>query len=268
MESFLPQIVAIGIYNAEMAVKNRTVTHNRKTTMFEIELPTEAGGVSYVDAEEMPISPDTVICARPGQMRHTRLPFRCYYIHLILKEGALYDALIHTPTFVKVRNAEKYKEIFEKLCQYHDSRIPDDTLMIYSLLFELVYMLSADSQRQLHRCGAEKGHFETVEKTIRYINSHLTSDLSLAAVAAYAGWSPIYFHTCFKSATGKTLHEYVEEQRIRKASTLLVTTDWTLTEISYECGFSSQSYFSYAFKRKMHMTPREYAREVYKKYDS
>ena len=92
--------------------------------------------------------------------------------------------------------------------------------------------------------------------------------MSLNAVASYASLSSIHFHNCFKAATGKTLHEYVEEQRIKKAAGLLVSTDLTLTEISYECGFSSQSYFSYAFKRKMKMTPREYAKEVYKRYDS
>jgi hypothetical protein len=46
----LPKIVAIGIYNSDLAVKNIKVTKNRKTTMFEIELPIENGGVSYVEA--------------------------------------------------------------------------------------------------------------------------------------------------------------------------------------------------------------------------
>ena len=63
-----------------------------------------------------------------------------------------------------------------------------------------------------------------------------------------------------------TIHEYVEEQRIKKAANMLITTDYTLAEIAYECGFSSQSYFSYAFKRKMNKTPREYAKEVFERY--
>ena len=64
-----------------------------------------------------------------------------------------------------------------------------------------------------------------------------------------------------------TLREYVEDRRIRKAVNLLVETDLTLSEIAYECGFSSQSYFSYAFKKKMNLTPREYAKEIYNRYD-
>ena len=52
----------------------------------------------------------------------------------------------------------------------------------------------------------------------------------------------------------------------RLAANLLITTDYTLTQIAYECGFSSQSYFSYAFKRKMKSTPREYARRMLERY--
>lgn len=65
----------------------------------------------------------------------------------------------------------------------------------------------------------------------------------------------------------KTLREYVEEQRIRRAVNLLVGTDLTLSEIAYECGFSSQSYFSYVFKERMKTTPRAYARDYYRKFD-
>ena len=72
---------------------------------------------------------------------------------------------------------------------------------------------------------------------------------------------------CFRSATGRTLRDYVEEVRIKRAVALLVSTDYTLTKIAFECGFSSQSYFSYAFRRRMGRTPREYARELQSRYE-
>ena len=84
MEIILPQMIAAGIYNAQLANKNRTVSANRRTTMFEIELPIEAGGISYVDDSLHRIQTDTLICAKPNQIRHTRLPFKCYYIHFRL----------------------------------------------------------------------------------------------------------------------------------------------------------------------------------------
>ena len=75
------------------------------------------------------------------------------------------------------------------------------------------------------------------------------------------------FHNSFKKAVGPTLREYVEEQRIKKAITLLTATHLTLTQIAFECGFSSQSYFSFVFKRRTGKTPRQYANEINKLYE-
>ena len=268
MDIILPEIVAAGIYNSRIAVKDKAITKNRKTTMFEIEIPIEKGGISYINSEERHIAPDIVICAKPGQIRHTRLPFKCYYIHMILNTGTLYDILTNIPVFIETKRPEEYRKIFEGLCRHSDSPLEIDRIKALSLILELVYLLDKDSKKQLYRDKLKSGNYEIIENVIKYIKENLASDLSLNAVASYASLSPIHFHNCFKAATGKTLHEYVEEQRIKKSAGLLVSTDLTLTEISYECGFSSQSYFSYAFKRKMKMTPREYAKEIYKRYDA
>ena len=40
----LPDIVAIGIYNSQKSMRNTEISRNRKTTMFEIELPVVSGG--------------------------------------------------------------------------------------------------------------------------------------------------------------------------------------------------------------------------------
>ena len=236
--------------------------------MFEIELPIESGGVSFIDSDQSQITPSTLVCAKPGQTRHTKLPFKCYYIHMILKEGALYELLMSVPSYLSVADADKYRDIFERMCKYYDSAVESDRIMLHGLILELLHLIQKDSKKQLRRETISGSSFETIEKVISYIKQNLTADLSLEAVSAYANLSPIHFHNCFKSATGKTLHAYVEEQRIKKAATLLITTDWTLTRISGECGFSSQSYFSYAFKRKMNVTPREYSKQIYNRYDS
>ena len=41
----------------------------------------------------------------------------------------------------------------------------------------------------------------------------------------------------------------------------------SFSEIAYECGFSSQAYFSYAFKKKMKAPPREYAKRLLERYE-
>ena len=263
----LPQIVAIGIYNAQITIKNRTISKNRKTTMFELELPIGNGGVSYIDDESQPINENIVICAKPGQIRHTRLPFKCYYIHMIVNEGDLGDILTALPNYIEFSDTDQIKEIFISLCEHHNTGISNDDILLQSLILKLIYILSENSASIIKSTPKSNNH-KTIERTLEYINNNLSADLTLEMLASAANFNAIYFHKLFKASTGKTLHEYVEDQRIKKSINLLISTNMTLAEIAYECGFSSQSYFSYAFKKKIGSAPREYAKKIQLKYEN
>ena len=233
--------------------------------MFEIELPLGNGGISYIDKKSSPISKNMIICAHPGQLRHTKTPFKCYFIHMIIKEGELYDRMMEIPSFIRITDRKIYEDIFERINAYYDSALEQDMLLLQSKILELIYMLCNHASEQNVKISSNNK--EMIEKVIELIKSDLSRDFTLSEVAKYTSFSPIHFHNCFKRSTGKTLREFVEEQRIRKAANLLVSTDLTLSDIALECGFSSQSYFSYVFKRKMKMTPREYEKQVNRRYE-
>jgi len=262
----LPEIVAVGIYNSHIAAKNLKISKKRRTSMFEIELPIEDGGISYIDSNSKQINPNMIICAKPGQVRHTKFPFKCYYVHMIIHSGVLYDMLINTPDFFETEKSNIYKDIFVKLIKHYSTLADSEEIILQSLLLELIYTIKKDSTLK-NKNGNFTNNYSKVEKSLSYIKEHLTEDLSLDKVAKSVSFSPIHFHNTFKTAVGKTLRDYIEEQRIKKATNLLLTTNYSLTQIAYECGFSSQSYFSYVFKRRIKKTPREYAKEIYSNYE-
>ena len=262
----LPQVVAIGIYNAQAVYKNKTITVNRKTSMFEIELPIGNGGVSYIDDTSHLISENVIICAKPGQTRHTKLPFRCYYLHLIINEGQLFDMLSCMPNYVEIENTSHIKDIFNSLCNYFNMQNSENDVLIQSLILKLLHSLFKYSSTTKTQNRA-KNNRKVIEKTIEYISENLTVDLSLEKLSNLFGYTSIYFHKLFKASTGKTLHDFVEDQRIRKAIDLMLSTDKALTQIAYDCGFSSQAYFSYAFKKKKGQTPREYIKQILLDYE-
>ena len=119
----LPEIVTAGIYNSQLAAKNTKISKNRKTSMFEIELPIEEGGISYIDSNSKKITTNMIICAKPGQIRHTKFPFKCYYVHIIIHSGALYDILMNVPDFFETGKSETYKKIFTKLIICCETRL-------------------------------------------------------------------------------------------------------------------------------------------------
>lgn len=261
----LPEIVALGVYNAALHQRGREETAPRRTTMFELELPVGAGGTSYMDDESARVREDMVICAKPGQLRHTRLPFKCYFVHMIVKDEALSSLLMKLPNYMTLKDRAPVAGLFEAICAAHNTGIQRDALLLHSRLLELIYLLS-EHQRETS-AGIGRSNKEMIERVIDHINADLTADLSLGRVAAYASFSPVHFHNCFQRSTGKTLREFVEEARLQRAMALLLESDMTLSEIAYAAGFSSQAYFSAVFKKRVGMPPRAYVREMQKRYE-
>ena len=97
-----------------------------------------------------------------------------------------------------------------------------------------------------------------VLEAARYINSHYTEKITTADVAAAAGFSPNYMSHKFREAAGVGVHEYLTFIRLQHAALELVSTEDSITEIAFRCGFSDSNYFKDAFKRKYGLTPRSY----------
>ena len=229
-----------------------------------------AGYMEYIDGEPIPKKSDIMICAKPGSLRRRILPYKCYYMHILVDRGEIYDELMRVPNYFEAGKTDKYRELFSKICMHYDSARGADSILLQSLILELIYHIVKGSQQaakiEADRDGQSATDFsEKIDATIRYIKEKLSERLDLETLAAYAGYNPTYFHKIFKRATGTTLGEYVKSERIKKAADLIVTTEYTLTQIAYECGFSSQSYFSSAFKERMGATPREYERAFFDK---
>lgn len=91
-----------------------------------------------------------------------------------------------------------------------------------------------------------------------YIRSNLTSKLSIEKVARYVGYSDYYLSKKFAAETGMIFADYVNQERIRYAQTLLRTGSLPVQAISDMLQYSSTSYFGRVFKKATGMTPKEY----------
>jgi transcriptional regulator GlxA family with amidase domain len=105
--------------------------------------------------------------------------------------------------------------------------------------------LSADDQGRMGR-------------VFEHIHQHLTEDISRDSVAARASLSPGAFSRFFKTRTGKTLPQYVNELRVGRACSRLAETDDKVADIALDCGFQNLANFNRQFHRLMEASPREY----------
>ena len=62
----------------------------------------------------------------------------------------------------------------------------------------------------------------------------------------------------FKSETGMSVYQYIQQQRIEKFAALLITTDLPLTEAAAGAGFSDYKNVSRIFVKMKEMTPLQY----------
>ena len=90
---------------------------------------------------------------------------------------------------------------------------------------------------------------------LNFIDSNITSDITLNEIAARAMMTPTYFSSVFKKMNGISPWEYITIKRVEKAVELLKTTELTKLDIAMRCGFTSSSNFYKAFTKITGKTP-------------
>ncbi|WP_026895273.1 AraC family transcriptional regulator [Clostridiisalibacter paucivorans] len=97
-----------------------------------------------------------------------------------------------------------------------------------------------------------------INKALIYINNNLDGDLTLQKVADGIHVSKNYLSFLFSDHVGYSFSEYINIVKIDRAKELLKNTSLSLLDIALECGFNSQSYFCYVFKKLEKMSPKQY----------
>ena len=91
---------------------------------------------------------------------------------------------------------------------------------------------------------------------------NLDTELSLQVLAKESGYSRVHFVRMFRAATGYTPHNYLLKMRVDRVRELLANHALSLTDIAFECGFSSHSHLSRVFRQVLGATPSEYRRSL------
>ena len=95
-------------------------------------------------------------------------------------------------------------------------------------------------------------------RVLDYIESNLSSELTLSELAGTVELSLHHFARMFKRTIGVTPYRYVLERRVERAKAMLRAAKTSLVDISLSVGFYSQSHFTSAFHRMVGATPTEF----------
>lgn len=255
----LPRIIGEGIYDSSTIPRYRHggTTPERIVETFELEVPTEKGGVLFLGDKSCAVSPNIALAVKPGQKRHTQLPYRCRFIHLTC-EGELYNRLMTLPDIIHLTNIKETNRLLDEFILNRVSSPEQNCLLAYSRLLEFIWRLECDSYREKFYNGVQS---EAITSVLRFIDGNLEQSLTLEQLAGNCHMNPVYFHRLFKQKMGVTPYRYILDKKLAEAKKQLIMTSKSCLEIALGLGFSSQSYFNYAFKKELGISPLQFRKE-------
>lgn len=100
--------------------------------------------------------------------------------------------------------------------------------------------------------------WEAIQKSIDYIEQHISDEIKIETLAEIASLSPFYFQRLFSRLVKKPVNEYIKLRRLAQSANALHDRNMRIMDIAVAYGFSSHANFTRAFKEIYGITPDEY----------
>lgn len=193
--------------------------------------------------------------------------------HFVVNECVDYFCLILYPDFfqgmnldaIKIENHIGFDKFIDECMtninvEYLTNSVGSD-LMIKSYANSLVAYLMRNHPSANAQVGANELHATNLKRlnmVFEYITDNYNKKISTSDLAKLCYLSENYFCRIFKTATGKSFTNYINEYRIEKAAMLLKNTTDNISKIADYTGFNDINYFSRTFKKIKKVSPMEY----------
>ncbi len=111
------------------------------------------------------------------------------------------------------------------------------------------------------QADSEKREERVISSITRYMQEHLSEEISLSVLANEFHLNPQYISQLFKNEIGVGFLAYLTNIRIEKAKKLLLSTSLSVTEIAERTGYGDYRVFTKVFKKTEGITPSQFRRE-------
>lgn len=231
---------------------------------YQINYITRGSGILETTVGKFPIREGSIFIIQPGIWHrykpHEKTGWQEHYIGF---NGEMAQKLIQHQLFeanqpvLNVGVREELIDTYYKVFDLVQEEQPGFQQIASGLIVKMLgYLVSFEKQKEF------KGkHIASIIEDVRFrIRQSVDQELDMKQMARdyHIGYS--YFRKMFKNYTGVSPHKYHLELKIMRAKELLLVTDKSVKEISYDLGFQTIHYFSRLFKNKVGKSPSEFRR--------
>lgn len=132
-------------------------------------------------------------------------------------------------------------------------------VQLFNLLYRLSLVQNAKELSSSSYVDARQEHEdERVQRVKEYITKNYMHDISLQDMSSLIRMAPDSFSRFFRNKTGRTPNRFLIDYRLGIAARMLVTTQLSVSEIGFSCGFNTLSHFNRLFRESKGCTPSEF----------
>ena len=121
--------------------------------------------------------------------------------------------------------------------------------------------ISMYNSKTSENSALDKNDERVISSIMRYMQEHLSEEISLSVLAEEFHLNPQYISQLFKNEIGVGFLAYLTNIRIEKAKKLLLSTSLSVTEIAENTGYSDYRVFTKVFRKTEGITPSQFRRE-------
>lgn len=254
-----------------------------RVDLYMIAFKNESNGSLNYGRGSYDFQEGTLVCTAPGQIialeeEHMEMDrgtngWTLFFHPDLIRRSRISDSIdsftffkyevneaLHLSEKEKAMLMELIGNIGKEIGQNMDRHSQD--LILINLESILTYTSRYFDRQFLSRRDAGKGHLQRFESFLRdYFESAEISEHGLPSIdrcGQALNMSGSYLSDLLKAETGKSAREHIHLQLVERAKNLLLGSNYTVSEIAYEFGFSYPQHFSKLFKNKTGFSPSEY----------
>lgn len=152
--------------------------------------------------------------------------------------------------------------LFKRLVDEHREVCEHSGILVRATLLELLVAVIRGQDAHRRRSAVALQCSKPIRRALELIDRRLEEWSTMDEIAQKVGLSITSFYRRFHQEVHVTPGEYLTQQRMHRAKTLLRDPSLSVTAIAQTLGYSSSQYFATTFRRITGVTPRTYRTTV------